>query len=264
MVLTKMKRHLSEHFKNDRGLGMIEILIGSVMALVLLAVTVILYTNNQSKLQDESDSTNIRAKGRFAIEQLAEEIRMAGFGLPPSQGLTAIAAGSLSFQSNLTDVRTTTPPCTACPGTVAGATGATTLTVVDENGFSSGDKIVISNPNFNQSELNTVTGTGTGSLSLGAGLASNYVYGVNTNLVTVNKYNDITIALSGTSVVKTVDGAATTLVSDVVATTGLSFNFYGVTTPSGVVRVGITLNLVDPDNSETSIEFKTDVDLRNS
>ena len=60
------------------------------------------------------------------------------------------------------------------------------------------------------------------------------------------------------------DGTATTVVSDVVASTGLSLNYYGVAAPSGVIRVGITLHMIDPDNSETSIEFKTDVDLRNS
>ncbi|GJL78974.1 MAG: hypothetical protein NPINA01_19630 [Nitrospinaceae bacterium] len=258
------KRILFTHLKNERGLGTVEVLVASVIALIILAATVILFTSNQSKLQDENDIANIQAKGRFAVDKIEEEIRMAGFGLPPLQGLTAISANSISFRSNLNDVRTTTPPCTACPGTIAGSIGDTTLTVVDESGFSSGDKIVIYDPNLNQWELNTVTGTAAGTLSLGSGLTNDYIYGINTNLVTVNKYSDITVALSGANITRTVDGTVTNLINDVDATSGIVFNYYGLTVPSTIQRLGFTLNAIDPNNSGAVVEFKTDVSLRNS
>jgi Tfp pilus assembly protein PilW len=264
MVIEKMKINFLDHLKNDRGLGMVEVLIASSISLIILASTISLFTQNQSKLKDENDNANIQAKGRLAIDRVEEEIRMAGFGLPPLQGMTAINANSISFRTNLDDVRTTTPPCTACPGTIAGSIGDTTLTVVDETGFANGDKIVIRDPNFNQWELNTVTGTSAGTLNLGAGLANDYVYGINTSLVTVNKYNDITIALAGTDITRTVDGTVANLINDVDATNGIVFNYYGVTVPSSVVRLGFDLNLIDPSNPAATVEFKTDVSLRNS
>lgn len=259
-----MKIPSCSYIKNDRGLGLIETLVASAIALIILAATIILFTRNQSVLQDENDTANIQAKGRFAVDKIEEQVRMAGFGLPPLQGLTAINTNSISFRSNLNDVRTTTPPCTACPGTIAGSIGDTTLTVVDESGFASGDKIVIHDPNGNKWELNTVTGTTAGTLALGSALTNNYIYGINTNLVTVNKYNDVTVALSGTNITQTVDGTAANLISDVDATTGLVFNYYGLTVPSTIQRLGFTLNLVDPKNAGATIEFKTDVSLRNS
>jgi Tfp pilus assembly protein PilW len=259
-----MKTNLCSPIKNDRGLGMVETLVATVIGLIIMAATIIMFTRNQSTLQDENDAANIQAKGRLAVDKIEEEIRMAGFGLPPLQGLTAINANSISFRSNLNDVRTTTPPCTACPGTIAGSIGDTTLTVVDESGFANGDKIVIYDPNFNQWELNTLTGTSGGTLNLGSALTNDYVYGINTSLVTVNRYNDITIALSGTNIARTVDGTTTNLMSDVDATTGLVFNYFGLTDPAEVQRLAFTLNLIDPDNASATVEFKTDLSLRNS
>lgn len=263
----RINRALStKYLRNDQGTGMVEILVGSAIALLVLAAVSIIFTRNQSILKDENDGANISAKGRLAIEQLAEEIRMAGFGLPPSQGLTAIAASSLGFQSNLDDVRTTTPPCNPCvPGvSTGGSIGDGDIDVVDESGFSGGDNIVIYDPSFGTTETKVVNSVSTGHIDLTSNLTNSYLYGVNTNLVTVNKYNNVTIALSGTSIIKTVDGSATVLMNDVVATTGLAFNYYGAATPAAVKRVGITLNFVDPENPDAVIEFKTDVNLRNS
>jgi Tfp pilus assembly protein PilW len=265
MINMKLK-----YLKNDRGLGMVEILVASAITLVVLASTTILFTRNQSQLQDESDSTNIQAKGRLAVDRIEEEIRMAGFGLPPLQGVTVINANSISFRTNLDDVRTITPPCIPCPGTIAGSVGDTTLTVLDETGFSNGDKIIIRDPNFNKWELNTVTGTSAGTLNLGTALTNDYVYGINTSLVTVNKYSDVTIALNGTDITRTVDSVSpsspvvTNLISDVDATNGIVFNYFGVTVPSSVLRLGFNLSLVDPTNPAATVEFKTDVSLRNS
>ncbi len=266
MSLVKMRINFFEYLKNDRGLGMVEVLVASVISMVILAATILMFTRNQSVLKDESDNANIQAKGRFAVDRIEEEIRMAGFGLPPLQGMTAINANSISFRTNLDDVRTTAPPC-ALPcilGEKAGSLGDTTLTVLDETGFSNGDKIVIRNPNFNQWELNTVTGTSSGTLNLGTALTQDYDYGVNTNLVTVNKYSDVTIALSGTNITRTVDGTATNLISGVNATNGIVYNYYGVTAPSAVIRLGFNLSFVDPNNPAATVEFKTDVSLRNS
>ena len=109
-----------------------------------------------------------------------------------------------------------------------------------------------------------MTGTTAGTLNLGTGLANDYIYGINTSLVTVNKYSDVTIALAGTNITRTVDGTATNLISDVNTINGLVLNYYGVAVASSVIRLGFTLDLVDPTNPAATVEFKSDVSLRNS
>jgi hypothetical protein len=253
-----------ETIRNNQGFGLIEIIIGSGIAIIVLAVTVIVFTRSESILKDENDRTNIVAKGRQAVKILDEEIRMAGFGLPPNLGLTAINGSSLSFFSNLDDIRTSTPICSPCVIGVstAGDLGDPDIDVVDISGFSDGDDIHIYYPSYNLSEFNGVSGAPSGNtITLASNLANNYAYGNLTNLVTVNKYNTVTIALVGTNITKTIDGNVTILVNNV---SGFAFNYNGAATPADVFKISITMNLVDPDNPSASIEFKTDVNLRNS
>ncbi len=241
-----------------------EILVATVIALIVIAGATISFSKQNSILADENFSTHIRAKGREAVDQLTNEIKMAGFGLPPNAGFTAISPTSLSYRTNLNDIRTTTPPCTACPGTVAAAAGDTTITVVDETGFANGDKIVVYDPNLKIFETTTVTGTTAGTLNLGSALLNDYVYGVNTNLVMVNKYNDVTITLTGTDITRTTDGSTIILVPDVVATTGLALDYAGAATPAEVEKVNLEISLVDPNHPNFVIDFKTDINMRNS
>lgn len=262
----KMKTNFFKYLKNDRGLGIVEILIASAISIVILAATTILFTRNQDILDDQTDNARVQAKGRLAIDRIEEELRMAGFGMPPNQGITNIGvANSISFQSNLNDIRTTTPPCNpACPGFVAGNAGDTTLTVVNTTGFAVNDLIVIRNPNSGQTETNTVTGIAGNVLNLGAPLLNTYTYGINTSLVTVNKYNNVTLALAGTTITRTVDGATTTMINDVNPANGLVFNYFGAATAANVIRLGFTVNLLDPLNANATVQFATEVSLRNS
>ncbi|KMP12703.1 hypothetical protein UR09_00490 [Candidatus Nitromaritima sp. SCGC AAA799-A02] len=255
---------IAQHIKNERGFSMVEMLIAGSIGVVLLGITILIFTKQETALKQENQNANLRAKGRLALRVLTKELRMAGFGLPPSTGITApdpLADGTtLSFRSNLNDIRTTTP----ASGTSGGSSGASAITVVDGSGFSNNDNIVIYYPAFNKLEFNTVSGNPSStSIPLGSNLANSYVYGASANLVTINKYNNITIALSGTNINKTVDGAATVLISDVASNNGLQFNFYGETETSQLKRVGVTLNMQDALDSSVTMEFKTDINLRN-
>ncbi len=243
---------------------MVEILVAMVISLIVIGAATLSFNKQNTVLADENVSTSIRAKGREAVDQLTEEIKMAGFGLPPNAGFTAISPTSLSYRTNQNDIRTTTPPCTACPGTVAAASGSTAITVIDETGFANGDKIVIYDPNLKIFETNTVTGTTAGTLNLGSALLNDYVYGINTNLVMVNKYNDVTITLTGTDITRTIDGSTIILVPDVVSATGLSLDYAGAATPAEVEKVVLEVSLVDPNHPNFVIDFKTDINMRNS
>ena len=250
----------SKKILDEKGFTMVEMLVASVIGVIILAGTIYVFTTQEDLMRAENSSTNIRAKGRQAMKTLSTELKMAGFGLPTTESFTAIGATSVTYRVNIDDIRTSTPPVSA--GTAITTSGTSAITVVDGSVFSDGENIVIYNPSFGRSEYNTVDGSPTtSSIPLGSALTNGYIASANSKLVTVNKYNDVTLALSGTNITKTVDGGtATILVSEV---SGLAFNFYGVTETTRVRRVGVTLNLQDTQDSSLTSTYKSDVVLRN-
>lgn len=259
----KDKKLHFNYIKNSKGYTFVEILIAMVIGVVVLGVVVSIFVQEDKVIQRESEETNIRAKGRHLLKVLAKEIRMAGFGLPPDVGVTDISAtDSVTYLVNLEDVRTSTPPGSV--GTNAVSSGDNSITVVDGTGFSNGDNVVIYDPSFRDYELNSVNGNPTAtSIPLGTAVASTYTYSTNSRLVTVNKYNTVIVFQDGTTVKKSIDGTISTIISDS-SISELTFN-YDSGTAAGVDKIGITLTMVDPEDSSSGvIEFNSDVSLRNS
>lgn len=256
-------RYTSKKLQNERGFTLIEMMIAGVLGVLILGVAVYVFTKQETVLRTENASTNIRAKGRHAIKVLAQELKEIGFGLPTTEGLVAPSpvanSSTITYRANLNDVRATTPPSAANGGSL----NDTDIDVVDDgDDFSDNDKIIIYNPSYGDSELNTVSGTPTATnIPLGSGLANNYSYGASSKLVTINKYNDVVIDLNGTNIRKAIDGGTpTTLIGDV---SGLTFDFYGVTQTALVTTIGITVTLQDPSDSTITQDFNTDITLRN-
>lgn len=189
----RINKPIKQYCKNSRGYTLVELLIAGAMGALMLGVVVSIFVKEDQVIQKETEETNIRAKGRHLLKVIAKEIRMAGFGLPPDVGVTDISAtDSITFRSNLDDVRTTTPPGSV--GTNAVAQNDTSITVVNGSGFSNGDSIVIYDPGFRDFELNTISGSPSAtSLPLGTAVASTYTYATNSRLVTVNKFNTVII-----------------------------------------------------------------------
>ena len=257
-----MQNHFN-YINNQRGIGLVEYMVGAVIAIMIIGVSIVVFTQQQTLLKNQNDSSNIRAKGRQAIKSLAKEIRMAGYGLPPNQGIQdTLSTTAITFRSNLDDVNTTlTPPPTGTGALI----NDSSLDVLSSAGFSNNDNIVIYQPDFNVTELNSVSGIGSGSISLGSLLDNDFEFGLNAKLILVNKYNTVVIEYTGTQITKTIDGGTPIiLVGDVASTNGLAFDFNGAATAAAVDLIGITLNLVDVDNTDAVIEFKTDLSIRNS
>ena len=251
------------NLKNSKGASLIEILIGAALGVLVLGAVISIYIKEDQVISRESEETDIRAKGRHLIKFLAEEIRMAGFGLPPGMGVIDISAvSSVTFRSNLFDVRTTTPP--GSEGTNAVAIGANSITVVDGSEFADGDNIVIYDPSFRASELNTVDGSPTStSIPIGTAAGSDFTYSKNSKLVTINKYNTVILYQDGAAIKKSIDGTVSTLIRDS-SISSLHFTFDSGTA-ADVAKIGISLEMVDPnDITEGVIEFESDIALRNS
>ncbi len=74
---------IKKYIKNQSGFTLVEMMIASVIALIVIGGSIYVFTTQQSLLKDQNDNTKVRAKGRLAIKILAREVRMAGFGVPP-------------------------------------------------------------------------------------------------------------------------------------------------------------------------------------
>jgi len=250
---------------NQRGMTLVELMVTMVISLIILGGTIYVFVNQQSLLKDQNDNTKVRAKGRLAIKLLAREIRMAGFGMPPSSGITDIStANSISYRTNLDNVRT------FLDSTKTGATlGDNSVSVLDGSSFNNADNIVIYNPAYGDSDYVTVTSGTSGEINFAEALNHNYQFGENARVVYVNKYNNITIAYAGERITKQWDGGPVVPIMNEIAATGMEFEYYdaagNVTTNLADIRkIAITLSMLDPKNPDANIEFKTDVRVRNS
>jgi hypothetical protein len=242
------------------------------MLIVLAGATNVL-TTQQSILQDENDNSKVRAKGRLAIRLIAKEVRMAGNGLPPFKAITdpssdplPATVNSLSFVSNLQGVRTVMDPASG-----GAAINATDMTIIPGAAFKDNDKIVLYNPNDPEGNVfdkvvvdGDVSDTGT-LLAFIPALNNDYELIPTANIIPINKYNDYTIFQDGNMIKKTIDGQTVILINDLdLSAQGLVFDFNGETDPAQVNSIGITLNMLAPNNNHATIEFHTDVSIRNS
>jgi hypothetical protein len=267
---------------NQSGFSIVELTVAGAIGIIALGGAIIVFTGQSDLLKDENDGTKVRAKGRQAIKILAKEIRMAGYGLPPAyvtgeEFVEDAGANKITFKTSKaldgTDATTFT--------TAAILANATSLSVDSVSGFNSGDNIMIYQTGYFRAKECQVTGTSSATISISTcrvppdtttsadfgSLA--FDYAVNANLITVSRYNTWEIELIGDRIVKTIDnGNAIILINNLApAPSGLDFDYSGFNfVGAGVAnnsKVGITLNLLDPENLDASIEFKTDVTLRN-
>ena len=91
---------------------------------------------------------------------------------------------------------------------------------------------------------------------------------MNSKFIRVAQYNRFTIEQDGKNISLVIDGENSVLVSNVDPANGLSFEYFDDSgNPTNdilnISKVAVTIRLKDPDNTSASIEFKTDVTLRN-
>jgi hypothetical protein len=267
------------YINNENGLSMTELLAGAFIMLIVLAGATNVLVTQQSILQDENDNSKVRAKGRLAIKLIAKEVRMAGNGLPPFKAITdpssdplPATVNSLSFMTNLQGVRTVMKMDPASGGAMSGDTDVTIIPTFDpEKVFKDNDKIVLYNPNDPEGNVfdkvvvdGDVSDTGT-LLAFIPALNNDYELIPTANIIPINKYNDYTIFQDGNMIKKTIDGQTVILINDLdLSAQGLVFDFNGETDPAQVNSIGITLNMLAPNNNHATIEFHTDVSIRNS
>lgn len=271
---------------NQRGFTLIELMIAMMIGVVLMGAVIISFSKQEKLLRDSNSDTYLRAQGRLAMDELATQIRQAGYGLPPgdsesarnSQSITVATASVLTYLINTTGNSTMLA--------VDATAGDTTITVQNIGIFSDGNPLTIFNiltpseweaPSAGILINATPTLGGTapatwGTLSLDTALANSYTA---TDGVLVQSYSAITYRYDAAvqGVCLDLDGTADCNVAagDIpIATNVSNFQFdysdsAGATTAlvGDIRKVGISMTLQDPENTTNTVTFNSDVNVRN-
>jgi len=88
MILTEKKKRSLK--MDQRGTTLLELLISSIMALIIVGAGLELYLNQHKSWVIEGQITDMQQNGRVSIEELSNKIMMAGYGLP--SGVNPITA----------------------------------------------------------------------------------------------------------------------------------------------------------------------------
>ena len=261
---------LAMKFKNQSGITLIETLIATAIGVLVLATSYKLFIVQDDALTLANKNNTIRSDGRLAVETLARQLRRVGFALPPSIKIISIGSSSFEYRA-ASDLQTTIPYDTSILS--AANTGDTNLNVVNAEGFADLLNICIYDSANEVFELTSIDGapdvdSEPNSLPLAEPLKNNYKFGVNSKLIRVAQYNTFTIEQDGTNISLVIDGENRVLVTNVDPVNGLSFEYFDDSgNPTNdilnIFKVAVTIRLKDPENSSASIEFKTDVTLRN-
>jgi type IV pilus assembly protein PilW len=68
-----------KHLKHQHGISLVEILVALVISLFLLAGIIQVYVANKSSYAFSNSISRIQENGRYALDTLAQDLRMAGF-----------------------------------------------------------------------------------------------------------------------------------------------------------------------------------------
>ena len=129
----------SEHGSTLAEFLVVLAMLGLVMAGVLSAYM----TGNTLALSGQNKAE--AQQGARATLQIEEDLRLAGYGYPPTTAFVAATATSVTFWADLTNASTTL--------TAAVAAGGTTLNVVLGSGFAAGDTLYL----INEAQWETLT-----------------------------------------------------------------------------------------------------------
>ena len=264
----------NQNFKKDQGFTLIEMLVAMTISSVLLGATIMVFNQQRDTITNESTKTNLRSLGRVAMAELSKEIRRAGYGFPPGQaaGITAATSTSLTFNADSDNVVTTLNT------TVAAGESSLIVNQVNNNGtladpaFTAGDNIVVFNiGDFTVWEtlaIQSISGT---TLSLTGTTANAYDA---EDKILIHKYHTFSYVHDSVNNVinQTFDGGANIPVVGNV--NSLTFTYFdandaALTSPlsaadrANIRKAQIDLVLQDPDNSDVSVTFKTDIFFRN-
>ena len=140
--------------RQDTGFSLIELLVALIIALGLSTMMFHLFHENERVIRDQTLIMEMQQTARIVVSQIADEVRMAGQGVPlsaaswdttPSEAIAVILASStasrIDFRAGLSNVETAVTSLVPIDFSLG---VSRTLSVADGSGFSSGKFVYIS------------------------------------------------------------------------------------------------------------------------
>jgi prepilin-type N-terminal cleavage/methylation domain-containing protein len=145
--------------RRAKGFSLIELLVAMLVSSVVAAMLFQLFHQNERATRDQTLIMEMQQSARIVGSQIADEVRMAGQGLPlyasrfdttlsdaDAVVLASSNSGRIDFQAGLSNVETTT----ASNGAYDFSLGnSRSLTVQSSSGFSAGQFVYVSGPGSN-------------------------------------------------------------------------------------------------------------------
>ena len=141
----------------ERGFTLIELLIAMAISLVVLTSISIVFITHRKAYDVQEQITEMIQNGRAAMDMMSGEIRMTGYGAPPTSNLSTwiswVTSPTIDDNPKIVDGGGANPDeiyivaCFGGPGTTLSAdasAGDTTLSVEDGSKFNTNKKKVIS------------------------------------------------------------------------------------------------------------------------
>lgn len=275
--------------KNQKGFTLIELMIAMAISTLLLGAAMYTYTKQDQVLRDENKNLKLRDYARLAIDQLDNNLRMAGAGFPPgdsdagrpARGVSNADATTITFMANTEGISTNANfdmPSVNTNGFLVPSGSAAP--------FSVGDDVVFFNvedpDDWNAYPISgigttTVSGVNYDIIAWSGGNKNDFPFepiddGV---AVVLNQYHTYILAYNaGTkTITESVDGAAAVAIASHVSS--LTFSYYDAdgtalttlpldaTDLGNVRRVQITITVIDDIDPDTTATLLTDVNMRN-
>ncbi len=272
---------------NEKGFTLIELLVAMVISTILLGAAMYTYTKQDNLLRTENKNLKLRDYVRLAMDQLDNNLRMAGAGFPPgdsdagrpARGVSNAEADTITFMAN----------------TEGNSTNADFDMVVASNGFlvpsgsaasfAPNDTVVFFNAedplDWNQRTIGTISAVTVFGINHDSIVWSAGVNGFNFEplddgvAVVINQYHTYILDYNaGTqTITESVDGAAAVAIASQVSS--LTFSYWDAdgtaltTFPlsaadlGNVRRVQIMIIVVDDDDPTVTATLITDVNMRN-
>ncbi len=272
--------------KNQKGFTLIELLIAMAISTLLLGAAMYTYTKQDQVLRDENKNLKLRDYARFAITELGENLRMAGFGFPPgdsaagrpAQGVSNADATTITFMANTENITTYAASDNDDPTSNA-------VQVLDVSPFSVDDNVVFFNAEDpDDGRFGLLTSVIPGPKLIGFGSQNGFTFEpIDDNVaVVVNKYHTLTYTYNSVNQIITLtddngtgnvgDDTTVTVASQVSSLTFSYFDADGAalttlplnaTDLGNVRRVQIMIIVVDDIDPDATATLITDVTMRN-
>jgi len=273
--------------KNQRGFTLIELLVAMVISTILLGAAMYTYTKQDNLLRDENKNLKLRDYVRLAMDQLDNNLRMAGAGFPPgsstagrpARGVTNAEADTITFMANTEGISTN------ADFDMAVASNGFLVPSGSAASFAPNDTVVFFNAedplDWNQRTIGTISavtvfGINHDSIVWSAGVNGFDFEPLDDGVaVVINQYHTYILDYNAgnQTITESVDGAAAVAIASQVSSLTLSyFDADGTALTTfplsaadlgNVRRVQIMIIVVDDDDPTVTATLITDVNMRN-